>query len=487
MNEDILIKEIEFKKANLQFMKQKPIKNFFKIKKTQRDLQALEEAGRDILNTAITNSILAAGEVDRNNYMTYDSQVTQLYKMGEARTEYGGELAGGIIDTLVAFIAGEGISYTAENKALEEYIKTFIEKNKLNGSRLLNMIEIGVYEGKNLVILKPDKEKKYVKARSFSYHVNKYKVSYNDQDKDEITEIKYKPKKEGIKSVDDKTISPKSAVFVRLGGTERNFNETPTKLHRIVTQIENCSRAYYDLRTNTHVFGKYMPYWDTSGLGASANTAAKSINNDLQGKNWKIGYGYAGPAKFSIIEPSGNASEAIIKDFLLGLKIVSAATGIPIHWLAWPELMSNRATADNMLEIIKAQTAKERLIWEEAFHDMIKKSIELAVNDGIADNSILGKEFKITLDFATIALLEQVQKIWIPLMDADIVSMATTRTKIPGIDSQYEKKQIQKEKEENMKNSPFNNQTINNELGDLQKGNDDKNSNETATVNQRTD
>jgi len=474
-----ILKEINLKKANLQFMQQKPIKNYFKIKKSQRDLQALEEAGRDILNTAITNTLSTAGEVDRNNYRTYAKQVQQLYDMYEARTEYGAELTGGIIDTLVAFIAGEGISYTAD-KQVEKYIQNFIEKNKLNGSRLLNMIEIGVLEGKNLLILSPElkgKDKdKYIKLRSFSYNINKYKVEHNATDKDEITKITYRPNKQD----NDKTIPVDKSVFVRIGGTERDFNETPSKLHRVITQIENCSRAYYDLRKNTHVFGKYMPYWKT----ATAQEA-KSINNDIQDRSWQIGYGYAGTGDFSLVEPSGSAGKAILDDFLLGLKCISTTTGIPIHWLAWPELMSNRATADTMLEVVRAATAKERMIWEEALHEAIKKSMVLAVDEGIAENSILNKEFKITLDFATIALLEQVSKIWIPLMDSNIVSMATTRTKIPGIDSAYEKKQIQKEKEENMKNSPFNNNTLDNTLNNIQDGNNG--SDENTAVNKRAE
>lgn len=466
-NPDYLNLILHLNNQRINSLKSSPVKNYsaiHKLKIFNKSIQAMTEGQRDILNTRINNfSQSTAREIDKNNYQTYSSQVDGAYSMYKSRANYGGELLGGIVDTRVAFIAGEGISVIAEDgeeSATQKYIDEFIQKNKLNGSRLMSMILISELEGRNLITLTPDKNAKYVKARSFSWYVNNYKINVNPLDTDEVKTITYREKKE---DTEDKTILGKECVYVKIGGTEISPDETTCRIHRVLTDIENCSRAKYDLRKNTHVFGKYMMMWETKDA-----ISAKMINDAIADKSWEIGDGYAGAAKTSLIEPSGGAGKAILDDFMLALKCVSSTTGVPVHWLAWPELMSNRATADNLMEVVKAATQKERLIWEEGLTELIKKSMTIAIDNGIAKNDILKSDFTVKLPLVSLALLKQMIEIWEPLHSKEIISDFTLLNLIPGVDPSKEKRLIKKEKDERAKESPFLNGTVNDTLDNLQ-------------------
>jgi hypothetical protein len=447
----------------IQSMRKHPLRNAGRIRFVKKKLQALGEANIDIMNTNAANHNLGSGDVDKNNYPTYESKVHGAYSMYNCETDYGGETYSAVVDCRTAFIGGEGLSVVAiKNDALQKWIDNFIEKNKLNGSRLLAMILTGELEGKNFITLKSDKQNKLINVRSFSWYLNRYTLIKSATDTDTITGIKYRPKTDGIECA-DRTIAIDKAVFVKLGGTESITDETPGPCHKILTQCENASRASYDLRKNTHVFGKYMPYWKTS-----TSQDAKIINADLAAKSFEIGDGYAGTADFSIVEPSGSGADAIIKDLLLSLRYICAMTGTPIHWLAWPDLMSNRATADSMLEVINSATIKARLIWEEAFKEIINKARTMAVDELGDDNAILDGEFTVKLPLVSIAMLKQIQETYLPLAEAKYISRKTVQSKMPGINPAEEDKQIEAEREEEAERSPMNNETVDNALGEMQ-------------------
>lgn len=459
---------IDFTKYDLSNLKKNPLKNFAAINQNKtflKSIQGMNEAQRDILNTRINNFTSSTGkEIAENNYSTYAAQIAGIYEMYEGRAKYGGEILGGILNTRVAFIAGEGLSVISRSPATQKFIDDFIKKNKLNGSRLITMVETGELEGRNLITLKAFKpadkrDKWHIKARSFSWKVNPYTIETVDNDTDEIKQITYKDKTDADKP---KTISGKECVYTKLGGIEYSLDNTTNGLHRVLTNIENMSRAVYDLRKNTHLFGKTMPYWETESI-----QAASAINTAVNSGEWEIGRGYAGGAKFSLVEPSGGAAKAIIDDILINLKAVSTSTGIPIHFLAWPELMSNRATADNLMEMVKAATQKDRLIWEEAFTEIIEKAMQLAIDNGIATNEILN-EFTVKLPIVSIALLKQIIEVWEPLHAKDLISTFSFLNMLPGINPADELKKVKEEIEERAKNSSMNNQVVNNSLNKIQ-------------------
>ena len=91
-------------------------KKKYKIQALEAELQK-----KDALLQSTVQQIMSGTQVDKNNYTTYSSQVTALYKMFNAETEYGNEVLKPLITTRISFIAGGGISYEAEKSKTEKF------------------------------------------------------------------------------------------------------------------------------------------------------------------------------------------------------------------------------------------------------------------------------------------------------------------------------------------------------------------------------
>lgn len=453
--EDLLKMECQTLRHNLNVMKKNPIRNRFAIKKASFKIQALEEAQRNILTTSITCSSQGkAGSVlGENNYATYSAQVAGAYDMYDNQAKYGGEVYKALIDSRAAFIGGEGISITSTEKAQQEWINGFLKINKLNGSRLVNALITGELEGKLLFKLTQGKhyltEEKYIKARVFSWHKNQYTVMPDEDDTDIIKSITYGENKEveNLQSID-----PKKAVFIKLAGKSDDINECTNRGHCILNECEGLSRSKYDLRKSNHLYGRAMQIFETK-----EKQEAKVIKAELMSDDAGAGDTYAGPAKVYYIEPSGDANDALLKEQLNNMRIISFMLSIPVHFLAYPDLMSNRATADNLNEVVVNGTRLERMIYEEKLYELIYKAMQMAVNANIAPNAILKGDFQVKLPVISIAQLQQIMSIWFPLMDEGLISKFNVLNRLPGVNPSEEMKLIEKERKEAAKNSALNN------------------------------
>lgn len=412
----------------------------------RKEIQAQQQEGQkyDVLtgpdlSSASTNT---STSIDKNNYKTYDKQVSEAYDMYNAETDYGSEMLGSIIATRISFILGSGISVIGKSST-EKWINEFLEYNKLHGIELFDNGTTGELEGKNLLLLTPNTKDETIRVRSLAYNNQKYIIEADNNDLQKITAAKFAETKQEIGHKPDKF------VYVKLGGSPDRINNTPSKIHRIITDIENFSRIKYDLRKNNHLFAKAMAYFKTDNPAA-----AKSINNDLATAQFTIGKSYAGNADFSIVEPSGRAADALIKEMITSARIISMNTGIPVHWLAYPDLMSNRATAENMLEAVNAATIQERTIWEDAYKELIIKAMVIAKDKGF-QGAILDTDFEIKIPLISLAHLKQIQETWIPLAEAGYISQKTVRNRLPGINPSNEERLLKKEKEDRINNSPL--------------------------------
>ena len=438
------------KKRELRAMQRHPVRNFFPLRKLNREIAAIEEGARDVLNTSgVRRYVTASIDIDKNNYPTYDRQVMSSYFMYENMMEYGGELLKGLVDTRTAFICGEGLSVFVrdeKNKATQDFIDRFIDYNSLNGSRLFQIITTGELEGKNLLLLLPDKADKMMKVRSFLWRLNTYIVETDELDNQNIKRIYYKT---NTPFASEKEIDYGKAVYVKIGGTERNINIATNRIHCVLTQIENVSRAGYDLRKNTHLFARVTPYWKTQ-----TRDEGRALNNDINSKNWQIGQGYAGPADFSVVEPTGAAADAIIKDILQGLRFISTTMGIPMIFIAYSELTNSRATAQELHDLVVASTKKERLVWQEGFKNLILKAQQLSVDAGFEKNEIITDEFDVHMPALSSDMLQRIADTWLPLWQEKLVSKKTVQNMIPGVNPAAENKLLELEAEENAKKAP---------------------------------
>jgi len=430
-----------------------------------RRVRALEEAERDITSTGVTGFTRSAETPGKNNFPTYQAQVAAAYEMYEARGDFGAELFGSVVDMRVAFICGDGASIVSKSEAAKDWAKKFLSVNKLDGSALIDLVTTAELEGRNLLTIRKDtlstglakdKNANVVRVDEILWNLVKYTV-------DEPGKVF----RTAIYKADDKdqTVSAKDSVYLVTGRRIYNNHQlTPGRLHKVITDFQNFSRAKYDLRSNTHLFGKTTPNVETD---TPADAAA--VNALVKDSQWAIGDMLIGK-KLSLVEPSGSAGNAIQQDALLALKLVSSASGVPMHWLAWPELMSNRATAENLMEVVNAATIKERRIWEEALTELVRKAAIFAVDNTGEAKTIIDPEIKVKMSLVSLATVKAYVETYAPLID-EMLSRQTFVAGLPGTyDYEEEQALIAEEQKERAENSPMQNGALDEALKKLQNG-----------------
>lgn len=428
-------------------------------------ISALEEGQiLDILTPLVTQAYTSTLStcVDKNNYPTYINQIQTINRMFNNRTDYGAEILRALIKIRVSFIGGEGVSVKAKTKKIEDCVTKFLEYNKmLEGSGLLKILTLQEMEGKSLLQLKPIKKKdkwENIKVIKYSYYVTPYEVKENGLDKDEYESVKISTNKLSkdtilkLKSTksgqNDINLNSDEFVFIKVGGSPDRVNNTPPLIANVLTDIENFSRCKYDMRANNHLYGRITPVFLVEDIGQ-----AKSLQNKINLIDSVIGKSYVGVAKqVFYLEPSGKAQEVLAKEMIDLLRIIGTNMGIPIHYLSYPDLLSNRATAENLLEMINAATNQERLINEEAFTELVRKAMIIGVEKGIEGFVNESDNFEIKLNFATLALLKQIAEVWMPLFMEEIVSKKSLMSRLPGINVNKELALLKKEKEEKIDN-----------------------------------
>lgn len=411
-------------------------------KKNKVSIEATEGHAEqvDALNPPPCNRSTSS-DIRKNNFTDYSTQVNQILENYNSCSEYGPTMTKVVIDVRTAFICGGGITVKVTSGAAgQKWVDNFIDINKLTGSTLIDMVELLEKEGKNLVILRREGTEPNSPIRIYlhpwteiNYNVDtdKYRqpelVTLNDQEKTES----------GTVSKDATTYNEKEFVYINTGGSLNDINISPPRIASVLTQVENYERALYDLRANNHLFGNTKPIFNTKDK-EDANFVQSKINE----ANWEIGKYFVGPLTVKYLEPGGGALAALLGEMGLNAKVISAVTGLPVHWIGWTDLLANRATAETLDELIKFATKKERIKLIEGMESIIQKARDKAIDGG---QTVPELELEIELPNITSADLKAIQEIYQPLWLDGVISMANLRGRVPGIDPAQEEKQIKKE------------------------------------------
>lgn len=429
-----------------------------KIQKvTDNQIKAMEEGQvLDILSPSVTQNYTSTStHINKNNYNTYIKQIETINQMYNNRTDYGGELLRMLILSRVSFIAGEGLSVKAQNKTTEKCVTSFLKYNKLlDGSELLKLVQTTQMEGKILYELFSQEEN--VKVIRYSYYITPYIIQENKRNKELYEKAKISTDKLSETTISnlktgsgDINLNSDKFVYIKIGGSPDRINNTPPLIANILTDIENFSRCKYDMRNNNHLFGRITPIYLVDEL-----KEAKALQAIINSIDSTIGRAYAGTAKeVFYLEPSGKGQEVLAKEMIELMRIISSNQGIPLQLLAYPDLLSNRATAENMLEMINASTNQERLLIEEGITEMVQKAMVIGFEKGIEGYINAPDGFEIKLNFATLALLKQIAEVWLPLFLEEIISKKSLMSRLPGINVEKEIQLLKKEKDERMKNA----------------------------------
>jgi len=378
-----------------------------------------------------------------NSYNTYLSMVTEIANKYDGVSDWGNQIVKNIIDVRAAFIIGQGIipllkrGYENFNRELE-FIQEFIDYNNLDEEISQDWAKESEIEGKALIRILPNIEDQMIEARFIPFTTHHYNVITPEEDYEDYLNVKYKVKKVGREI----TLQSHEFVYKKFGGRIDKVNETPPKVGVILNQCENLDKCLWDWRKSDFFFGHPTPYFKCLN-----KDEALTMREYIEKMNWKIGKALVGTADFTFVTPNTEGINALEKEIITNAKIISGATGCPVHFLGLPDLMSNRATAENLMELIYASTNKERKVWKGCYEELFEKVLTMA-NESFQQNYEVNA-VECSIAFVTVEQLKLLIDVWLPLYMNNVITLDTMLSKIPEIDIGREKEEI--EKQENKK------------------------------------
>lgn len=374
-----------------------------------------------------------SGQSNLNMYTSYSSQVQATYRKYNGEEALGNTSVRTIVDLRSAMISGEGISVQTKNEELAKWIDQFLTLNKVNGSKFINMVKTGEMEGKELLFLKVrNKDLRTGKPDFIKLHRHPSKVCggsdfevnlMDPNDPDEVKDIRIMGS-DGEK----KQFSETHVKFVKLGGSPAKVNETTTRVGIVLGHCENYDKGLNTMRTNNHLFSRTTPFFETE-----SERDASAINKWIKDNNWKIGQAFAGKAKFSLHTPDTGAMDGVKAELATLAKTISATTGIPVHWLGWVDLMSNRATAEELYDLVSNATSMERTIWAEAFYDIILMAQKMAIDSGQIKGAI-DPLFEVKIPVISFTKFQSLVNALSTAYNDGVISKGDYQNLLPGID-----------------------------------------------------
>ncbi len=400
--------------------------------KSQLDIESL------LLSSRTSTSI---GGVS-NSYTTYESQVTESYKKYNSESDWGNQQFKSVADIRISFIAGEGVSVAAKNPTFIKWITNFVKENKAFGSMFFNSVIGAELTGKCLYTLRP-RPGEYPKIIRVPYTPDQpYEVVLSDcWDPSSVIDVVIN--QNGHKQ----SLGLPNFVYIRTGGDDTGVNLTTTKCGAILNDAENYDRAVKDIRRLNHVLARITATFKTES--EAETTALYAL---LKKMRWKIGESFIGTATMKY-ETVGTGAHQNLKDELsTTIKNIASVTGVPVHWVGWTDLMSNRSTADSLYDTIGTATVRERTLFSEGIYDLIIKAQELYIDSGGTDIKKIYTDFEVkipVIDFSK--FLETVRGLSIAYNDKAI-SRADYQNQMPGIDPIATEKALKAEQKEEEKN-----------------------------------
>lgn len=438
-----------------------------------RLLEASREIGvlqneRDLLNATLQAAIdPLTGAVSStsnehyvgNPYKTYSTQVQVLHNKYDLKDDWGCMTLKNIVDVRAAFMIGRGVQVVKRNgykgKAERElaFIRDFINFNNIDEEAPQDWAVGTELEGKVLIRLVPvGKEDGYmgehrgmVRAVYVPWQTHQYTITADEPNYYRYLKANYEgtATRPDQKSIDTSfNLIENQFIYKRFGGTAATYNETSPKAAFVLRHIEDLDKELWDWRKINSLFAAPTPV-----ITVDTIEEAKRIEERIANRNWRIGKALVlVNGEFKLEMYKGEGFTTIQKAVESDIQAISGATGVPVHFLGHPELLSNRATAENLLELIELSTGKERKVWIGTYEELFHKAI-LMYNEAFRSNlSPLAIDAEIP--FTSSQSLKVIQDVYLPMYIEGAMSLEQLLSYISEVDVEQEVERI----EENKKN-----------------------------------
>lgn len=408
-----------------------------------------------------------------NYHKNYKQAVREIDSKYKSSASWGCLQTGAIIDLRATFIISSGIKVVKKAADADRevaWIADFLSYNDLDHEVAQEFAKEAEIEGKILLKLALDKLEpgelrmspgiggngvgQYYEfmptIRFISWLAKDYVIDTDPQDYLYYTKAHWTP----TNSQKEETLGEAEFIYKKFGGRVYEPNNAQPKIMKCLTQIDNLDKALRDWREINRLFAAPTPH-----IECETADQAKAMNEAIETRaNFKIKKFFAHTGKFSYASPDMAGVASLENEIISNAKMISGTTGVPVHFLGLPDLLSNRATADNLTELIFATTIKERDIWKGAYKEAITKAMKLYNDKVFAQKSEGAKldptkiDVEIPVDWENTWM--HLEKVFVPLGLAGKISDELLLKQIPGIDVEAELKKSEdkaKSEEERLK------------------------------------
>ena len=443
--------------TNVQLMKRKVASQKGRVTKLEDNVHKLQHLVKD----NVLSLLDATTTYQSNAYPTYDSAIVEINRKYIGTADWGVLQTGSIIDLRAAFIIGDGVIISDKEPGKEpstelEWVEKFFKYNDLDREVVQEFAKEAEIEGKIALKLAieedkekdeevDEKDKKWkISVRFISWLDKKYKVKTNPQDYLDYQKLIWQ--KTGIHK--GETLDAKEFVYKKFGGRIMNPNEAAPKIMKCLPQIEGFDKALWDWRNINHIFAGPVLY-----AKCADKQEVDLMLTAFDNKNFKLKKILAGTAEMSFIKLDIGGIGSLEKEIADLAKVISGTTGVPVHWLGFVDLMSNRATAEDLINMINGATTKERQTWIGAYEEVIKKAMVMwnnAAEPGMSkDKQLDPDKIKVDIPIITKMHYDRLEKIFLPAVIAGKISDEAFLAMLPGFDVKAEmKRKEKKEKSE---------------------------------------
>jgi len=383
-----------------------------------------------------------------SQYRTYDAQVSELARKYSCTADWGSLVMKNIIDVRAAFIAGTGViprvrdGFKGDAKREIEFIQRLCRMNDVKGKKPQLWGTEAEIEGKVLFKLKPIFDPLDGMGNIKVVHVPWRKFRYNIQVVEPDFEQYVRATYTGTSLETSFDLASEGFVYARFGGNSYEVNLTPPKAAFVLRHTEDLDKELWDWRKINHLFAAPTPWFNCEDVDE-----ARRLTDYISAKNWRIGKAIVtSNSEFDLVCAKGEGFNSIKQAIESDIQVISGTTGVPVHFLGHPELLSNRSTADTLLQLIELSTDKERDIWQAAYTELFRKATLMfnsSFNNNLNPDAIIAE-----MPVTSTANLVFVEKVYLPMYLQGALSLQTLLSYLTDVDTQAEMERIAAEKVE---------------------------------------
>ncbi|HET9531176.1 MAG TPA: hypothetical protein VFQ92_12540 [Blastocatellia bacterium] len=372
-----------------------------------------------------------------NRYVDRATQVAESVRKYQGRAIKGNLLTKNVINTRAAFTAARGLVYAGDPGSPEaQFAKAFFKRNRLDLGFLRSITRERCFEGQVLLTLNSGAGG-VPSVRFISWLDTSYEVKANPIDYGAVEGVSYpNPDRAGPVS-----LSLDRIAFMKFDCRMNALEGTPL-LAGVLNNIEDIEDAIATWRALNVKFTNptaYFKFDDENDANAFLNTL-KGMND---GSGWKWGDPLAGAGEGSVLQMGYGPYTSVETELLMRLKLLSGHVGVPVQYIGFVDLLTSKATAQDVSEALVLISEVEQREWEAGFSDLLGRA--MSWHNRARGAQLDARKSDVRMELINEVQFRRVRETWLPLYLNGAITLETFLSKVPEVDETEEAPKVRDE------------------------------------------